>query len=90
MYDLVTTTPADTKDAVSGFDKVDYDVTCYHKDFTTLQTLADAVRTALDFKTETGQGENVSMVRFVRKFDGYDDQAQRYNSVMQFRMIVLR
>ena len=90
VYGQIGTVPADTKDGVSGFDKVDYDVTCYHKDVTALQTLVDAVRTALDFKTETGQGETVERIRFVRDFNGYDEQAKRYTKVMQFRLIVIR
>lgn len=86
----IGTVPTDQKDAVSGFDKVDFDVDCWHKDYTLLQTLAAAVRTALDFKTETGQGETVDMIRFVREFDGYDEPAKRYHKAMQFRLIVKR
>jgi len=89
-FQQIGTVSTDQKDAVSGFDKVDFDVDCYHKNFTDLQTLTAAVRTALDFVGITTQGDNVDMIRFVREFDGVDQTALRYHKILQFRVIIKR
>lgn len=89
-YMQIGAVPTDQKDAVSGFDKVDFDVDCWCKDYTVLNTLAAAVRAALDFQTISSQGDNVDMIRFVREFDGYDEPSKKYHKAMQFRLIIKR
>jgi len=89
-YMQIGTVPTDQKDAVSGFDKVDFDIDCYHKDFTILQTLGAAVRTALDFVSISSQGDTVDVIRFLREFDGYDQAAERYHKTIQVRLIIKR
>lgn len=89
-YLEIGTVPTNQKDAVSGFDKVDFDVDLWGSDYTVLETLAAAVRLALDYKTLTNQGDNVDMIRFVREFNGYDEPSQKYHKAMQFRLIIKR
>jgi len=89
-YMRIATVPTDQKDAVSGFDKIDFDVDCWSNSQTEAADLADKVRTALDRKKITTEGSTVDTIVFVRQHDGYDDGAMIYQKSLQFRMVIIR
>lgn len=89
-YMQLTTVPSDTKDAVSGLDKIEVDIDCFSKSYSQVNTLADAVRTAIDQVSGTIEGVSVSNAKFVREFDGYSDEGELFQKTLQFRFVVNR
>lgn len=89
-YHQVSRVPTDQKDAVSGLDKVDFDIICWGKNYDQLNTLSAAVRTALDRVSISSQGATVDTIVFVREQDSFDDGAEIFQRNMQFRFIVIR
>lgn len=88
-YMQLTNIPTNQKDAVSGFDRVDYDIDCYSKDYLQLNTLAEAVRLAMDRKNISTY-DTIKSILFVNEFEGYDDAAEVHQKTLQFRFIVQR
>jgi len=89
-YMQLTTIPTNQKDDVSGYDQVEYDIDCFSKDYLQLNTLSTAIRTALDKKNISSQGDNVIDIRFQNEFEGYNDEAEVYQKTLQFRFYVLK
>ena len=89
-YHQVSHVPTDQKDAVSGFDKVDFDIICWSKNYDQLNTLSSAVRTALDKIAISSQGVNIDNIRFVGEQDNFNDQAEIFQRNIQFKFIVIR
>lgn len=89
-YHQINNTPTNQKDAVSGFDRIDCDIICWSKSYDQINTLAAAVRTALDRKSINTQGLTVDTIVFVREMDGYSDNAELFQKNLQFKFIVIR
>ena len=89
-YQQITNVPTNQKDAVSGFDKVYFDVDCWSKDYDQVIALGAAVRAALDRITITSQGETVNMIVFQREVDGFDNNAEIFHKLMQFLFVIIR
>jgi len=89
-YHQISNVPTNQKDAVSGFDKVDFDINLWSKDYSQINTLSVAVRAALDRKSISSQGVTVDTIVFVREVDDYSDPAEIYKKILQFQFIVIR
>lgn len=89
-YHQINNVPTDQKDGVSGFDKIDFDINCWSKDYAQINILADAVRTALDRVKITSQGITIDTIVFVRETDDYSDPAEIYKKILEFRFVVIR
>ena len=89
-YHQISNVPTDQKDAVSKFDRVDFDINLWSKDYSVINTLADAVRTALDRVSISSQGVTINTIVFVREIDDFSDPAEIYKKILQFKFIVIR
>ena len=89
-YHQISNLPSETKDAVSGFDKVDFDINLWSKDYSQINTLAESVRAALDRVSISSQGVIIDTIVFVREMDDYSEPAEIYKKVLQFKFIVIR
>lgn len=75
VYQVIGTQPTDTKDGASRLDVVRFQVDCYSTDYDTTDTLAAAVRTALDryAGTPTGSGVAIDKIVFTNQVSGAPD-----------------
>jgi hypothetical protein len=64
VYTISGTAPSDTKDGVSGLDVVEFSVMSYATTYDAVNTIAAAVRTALDRTSGTHGTVNVQSIRF--------------------------
>lgn len=88
-YMQLSKVPTNQKDDVSHFHKVDFDIDCFAKTYEQVNDLAAKVRTALDRKSITSQGSNITTIVFVAENDGYDNEIEVFQKSLQFKFIVL-
>jgi len=72
-YQMVTDTPNNTKNGVSTYDYVVVQVSIYHNTYSEMITLADHVRTALDYTSGTFNGVIVNKIFFDSQAENYDE-----------------
>ncbi len=89
-YHKVAHVPTNQKDAVSGFDREDFDIICWGKNYLQLNTLSAAVRTALDRIAISSQGATIDTIVFVSETDNFNDAAEIFQRNIQFKFIVKR
>jgi len=89
-YHKISHEPTNQKDAVSGFDKVSFDIILWGKNYEQINTLSAAVRTALDRISISSQGVTINTIVFVREVDSFNDTAEIFQRNMQFQFIVIR
>tara|TARA_S200002703_G_scaffold158352_1_gene168476 strand:+ start:1108 stop:1518 length:411 start_codon:yes stop_codon:yes gene_type:complete len=74
VFTITSEEPSHSKDGVSGLDVISFQVDCYGLEYDENTTLANAVRTALDFYKGTIGGQNVQRIRFQDVSDGEYDE----------------
>ena len=89
-YHQISVVPTNQKDAVSGFDKVDFDIILWGKNYLQINTLSAAVRAALDRVSISSQGATIDTIVFVNEQDNFNDGAEIFQRNMQFKFIVIR
>lgn len=89
-YHQIANVPSETKDDVSRFDREDFDINLWSKDYSQINSLAKEVRAALDRKSINAQGITVDQIVFVREIDDYSDPAEIYKKILQFKFIIIR
>ncbi len=68
------------QDGTSTLRETRYQVDCWDDDFSSVQSLADAVRTALEEWTDTDQTPRVKMARVVGEFDTFEGETGLYRA----------
>lgn len=80
----VMTEPVDTKDGVATQEMHDVQITAFSKGYENLQSIKDAVKSALDRKTGTISSEKIQTVVFVDDREDYDQNLALYKCDMLF------
>ena len=75
VYQVVSDLPNMTKNGVSTYDYVSVQITIVHASYSELITLADHVRTALDYVSGTYEGVVVDKIFFENSNEIYDDNS---------------
>jgi hypothetical protein len=70
VYTITNTEPSLTKDGVSPLDVISFQIDCYSTQYDENTSLANAVRSALDYYTGTVEGQQIQRIRFVGEGDG--------------------
>lgn len=86
VYNTISTNPTNTKDGASTLDFITVQVSCFDDNKTDTDTLADAVRSALDRYDATVSGEVVRFV-FDDRTDIYEEDAGVYHVALDFEIL---
>lgn len=89
-YSQISTTPTDDKDGASTLDEIIVQVDYWHTSKDSLETLAGYGRSALDRQSGTIQGQNIDKIIFLQERSDYDEDAEAYRVMQEFRIRLKR
>lgn len=87
IYGIVNTDPNEVKTAVSSEDWIDIEIMIYSDDYDQGHVIAKECRNALDKKSGTIAGNDISDIIFQNFQDGWDDARECYASLMKFQLM---
>ena len=75
VYQIVTSTPNNTKNGVSSYDYITAQITIVDSSYANLITLSNHVRTALDYISGTFEGVEVDKIFFDNSIETFDQDS---------------
>ena len=84
VYSIISNVPSDDKSGVSELDTVRVQVSIYHNDDRNLDTIATAVRTALDRVSGTYKSVVIQSIRFDTEFGGYESASRLHYRIQDY------
>jgi len=88
IYQDISNAPTDTKDGVSTLDVRRFQIDVYSETRAEAETVNGLIRTALDRQSGTIAGINVDKVIYDSESDFFDDIAQSYRVMSEYRIRV--
>jgi hypothetical protein len=90
VYSILSVDPSDTKQAGSGLDQYRVQLNVYSEQLTECETIATAIRATIDNYAGTIGTTVIDKIRFITEVDFFDDQAQYYSKVTDYKIRIKR
>ena len=89
VFTVIDTTPADTKDNVSCVDNVRVQIDCYSNTYMSKETLAEAVKAALNRAEGTTAGIGDYKITLLDSQDGFIENTDRFRKILDFNVRII-